>query len=66
MGSPTYLLSTPREEARPARLHAKDLPEPVQRSRVLRLAHSIEIHELPPDDRQIGDAGQVDAALYLE
>ena len=36
-------------------LHAKDLSEPVQRSRVLRFAHSIEIHELPPDGRQIGD-----------
>ena len=42
------------------RLPAKDLPEPVHRSRVLCFAHSIEIHELPPDGRQIGDAGQVD------
>ena len=47
----------PSQENR--RLPAKGLPEPVQRSRIPCFAHSIEIHELPPDGLQIDDAGHV-------
>ena len=35
-------------------------PKPVDRGRVLRFTHSVEIHELPLDGRQIGDVGQID------